>query len=165
MCLPSSWPVKVCHFFCGLLLPCGPSRYTSPESSALTLCQRPISQPDCVAVLGRRGNHSGCLHWRLIKSQNLPWAGSVVLEYPGPLDGKDQPPLPLLLLSLLCRVSFPSPSLLFMGPDSEKLLEVVSPNCSSTVLPTYPACFLCSAPLDHGQLITAHAVTKAPEVF
>lgn len=66
------------------------------------------------------------------KPHNPPWTGSLVLESPGPLDGKDQP----LHHCCLGSPTVSTFSLLFMGPDSEKVLEAVALNCPSTGLPT-----------------------------
>lgn len=79
-----------------------PLQIALSESSALTLCTFHLPNRSCCSVLQKDvdtvSGHSG----GIIKPQNPPWAGSVVLEYPGPLDGKDQ----LLLLLLKFGVSF-----------------------------------------------------------
>lgn len=128
---------------------------TLPSLHLLSCVHVPSSNQIVLFCLGKSYRHGRSHTGGRIKPQNSPWAGSVVLEYPGLLDGKDQPLLPLLLRFGVSLV-VPS-SLLFMGPDSE-VLEV-------EVLPASPACFLCSALWNRFQLAAAHAITKAPELF
>lgn len=122
MCLPSSWTSKVWHFF---YFPAAPPENPPPSPQPLHHTHL-ISQPDCVVLSPKKDVDTEGAHTRgIIQPPNRPRAGSVVLEYSSPLDGKEGLPLLLRFESSL----LPLPSLLFRGPDSEKVLEVVAPNC------------------------------------
>lgn len=108
-----------------LLLPCSLSREPSPKPSAPTSHTSHLPARLCCSVSKKDVDTEGAHTRGIIQPPNRPRADSVVLEYSGPLDGKEGLPLLLRFESSL----LPLPSLLFRGPDSEKVLEVVAPNC------------------------------------
>lgn len=108
-----------------LLLPCSLSREPSPKPSAPTSHTSHLPARLCCSVSKKDVDTEGAHTRGIIQPPNRPRAGSVVLEYSSPLDGKEGLPLLLRFESSL----LPLPSLLFRGPDSEKVLEVVAPNC------------------------------------
>lgn len=100
---------------------------------------------------------SRCLHWRhnQISEPSLGRLSSSRISWPLGWEGPattTTAAMQLFGVSLL-PLFFPT---LYGAKTQKRALEGVSPNCSFTVLPTYPACFLCSASLDHSQLATAH---------
>ena len=108
-----------------LLLPCSLSREPSPKPSAPTSHTSHLPARLCCSVSKKDVDTEGAHTRGIIQPPNRPRAGSVVLEYSSPLDGKEGLPLLLRFESSL----LPLPSLLFRGPDSEKVLEVMAPNC------------------------------------
>lgn len=139
MCLPSSWTSKVWHFF---YFPAAPPENPPPSPQPLHHTHL-ISQPDCVVLSPKKDVDTEGAHTRgIIQPPNRPRVGSVVLEYSGPLDGKEGLPLLLRFESSLLPPSFSTLQRARLregsGGRGSKL--------SSTVLPSYPACFLGLAP-------------------
>lgn len=50
----------------------------------------PVSRPDCCPVLEEYIDTAGAHNEDTIDPHSPPWPASFVLEYPGPLDGKDE---------------------------------------------------------------------------
>lgn len=125
-----------------LLLPCSLSREPSPKPSAPTSHTSHLPARLCCSVSKKDVDTEGAHTRGIIQPPNRPRVGSVVLEYSGPLDGKEGLPLLLRFESSLLPPSFSTLQRARLregsGGRGSKL--------PSTVLPSYPACFLGLAP-------------------